>query len=84
MTIPREKQFRRLFLPHLLSVKDDKVAKRDTAESRQEKMRRCTCKNASTTLEKLFSQIQEGETGINQRRCTRFRWCYISLEDVRV
>ena len=52
------------------AVKDDKVA-REIAESRQEKMREdVLAKNASTTLEKLFSQIQEGET------CTRFRWCY--------
>lgn len=44
------------------AVKDDKVA-RDIAESRQEKMREdVLAKNASTTLEKLFSQIQEGET----------------------
>ena len=44
------------------AVKDDKVA-REIAESRQEKMREdVLAKNASTTLEKLFSQIQEGET----------------------
>ncbi|ASS38109.1 translation initiation factor IF-2, partial [Mogibacterium pumilum] len=44
------------------AVKDDKVA-REIAESRQEKMREdVLAKNASTTLEKLFSQIQEGDT----------------------
>lgn len=44
------------------AVKDDKVA-REIAESRQEKVREdILAKNSSTTLEKLFSQIQEGET----------------------
>ena len=44
------------------AVKDDKVA-REIANSRAEKMREdVLAKNASMTLDKLFSQIQEGET----------------------
>jgi translation initiation factor IF-2 len=44
------------------AVKDDKVA-REIAENRKEKMREdVLAKNASTSLEKLFSQIKEGET----------------------
>lgn len=44
------------------AVKDDKVA-RGIANSRAEKMREdVLAKNASMTLDKLFSQIQEGET----------------------
>ena len=43
------------------AVKDDKVA-REIATSRAEKMREdVLAKNASMTLDKLFSQIQEGE-----------------------
>ena len=43
------------------AVKDDKLA-REIAEHRKEKLREeILAKNASTTLEKLFSQIQEGE-----------------------
>lgn len=43
------------------AVKDDKLA-REIATSRKEKLREdILAKNASTTLEKLFSQIQEGE-----------------------
>ena len=43
-------------------MKDDKVA-REIANSRAEKMREdVLAKNASMTLDKLFSQIQEGET----------------------
>lgn len=43
------------------AVKDDKVA-REIAEHRKEKLREeVLARNASTTLEKLFSQIQEGE-----------------------
>ncbi len=43
------------------AVKDDKVA-REIANTRKEKLREdVLAKNASTTLEKLFSQIQEGE-----------------------
>ena len=43
------------------AVKDDKVA-REIAASRAEKMREdVLAKNASMTLDKLFSQIQEGE-----------------------
>ena len=43
------------------AVKDDKVA-REIATARKEKLREdILAKNASTTLEKLFSQIQEGE-----------------------
>ena len=43
------------------AVKDDKVA-REIAENRKEKLREeVLARNASTTLEKLFSQIQEGE-----------------------
>ncbi|MBQ0005420.1 MAG: translation initiation factor IF-2, partial [Clostridiales bacterium] len=42
-------------------VKDDKTA-REIASARREKLREdVLAKNASTTLEKLFSQIQEGE-----------------------
>ena len=42
------------------AVKDDKVA-REIAENRKEKLREeVLARNASTTLEKLFSQIQEG------------------------
>lgn len=44
------------------AVKDDKQA-REIAENRKEKMREeVLARNASTTLEKLFSQIKEGET----------------------
>lgn len=44
------------------AVKDDKVA-REIAGNRKEKMREeVMARNSSTTLEKLFSQIQEGET----------------------
>ncbi len=43
------------------AVKDDKIA-REIASSRAEKMREdVLAKNASMTLDKLFSQIQEGE-----------------------
>ncbi len=43
------------------AVKEDKVA-RNIAESRKEKLREeVLARNASTTLEQLFSQIQEGE-----------------------
>ena len=43
------------------AVKDDKVA-REIAEKRQEKLREeVLARNSSTTLEELFSQIQEGE-----------------------
>ncbi len=43
------------------AVKDDKIA-REIAENRKEKLREeVLARNASTTLEKLFSQIQEGE-----------------------
>lgn len=43
------------------AVKDDKLA-REIAEHRKEKLREeVLARNASTTLEKLFSQIQEGE-----------------------
>lgn len=43
------------------AVKDDKTA-REIAENRAEKMREeVLAKNSSTTLEKLFSQIKEGE-----------------------
>ena len=43
------------------AVKEDKVA-RDIAEKRKEKLREeVLAKNASTTLEQLFSQIKEGE-----------------------
>lgn len=43
------------------AVKEDKVA-REIAESRKAKLREeVLAKNASTTLEQLFSQIQEGE-----------------------
>ena len=43
------------------AVKDDKVA-REIANQRKEKLREdVLAKNASTTLDKLFSQIQEGE-----------------------
>lgn len=43
------------------AVKDDKLA-REIAENRKEKLREeVLARNASTTLEKLFSQIQEGE-----------------------
>ncbi|MDR4235663.1 translation initiation factor IF-2, partial [Priestia megaterium] len=42
-------------------VKEDKIA-RDIAEKRKEKLREeVLAKNSSTTLEKLFSQIQEGD-----------------------
>ncbi len=45
----------------------------------KEKMREdVLAKNASTTLEKLFSQIREGERELNliiQRDVQRFRWC---------
>lgn len=44
------------------AVKDDKTA-REIAENRSIKMREdVLAKNSSTTLEKLFSQIKEGET----------------------
>lgn len=44
------------------AVKNDKIAK-EIATNRQEKLREdVLSKNSSTTLEKLFSQIQEGET----------------------
>lgn len=44
------------------AVKDDKTA-RDIAENRAQKMREeVLAKNSSTTLEKLFNQIKEGET----------------------
>ncbi|MDR1135657.1 MAG: translation initiation factor IF-2, partial [Clostridiales Family XIII bacterium] len=44
------------------AVKEDKVA-REIAENRRVRLREeVMVKNASTTLEKLFSQIQEGET----------------------
>ncbi len=44
------------------AVRDDKTA-REIAEHRQEKLREETlAKNSSMSLEKLFSQIQEGET----------------------
>jgi translation initiation factor IF-2 len=44
------------------AVKEDRVA-RDIAESRRVRLREeVMVKNASRTLEKLFSQIQEGET----------------------
>lgn len=44
------------------AVKDDKTA-REIAEHRQEKLREeVMARNSSTTLEKLFSQIQDGET----------------------
>ncbi len=43
------------------AVKDDKVA-REIAEKRQDKLREeVLARNSSTTLEELFSQIQEGE-----------------------
>lgn len=43
------------------AVKEDKIA-REIAESRKNKLREeVLARNASTTLEKLFSQIQEGE-----------------------
>ena len=43
------------------AVKEDKIA-RDIAEKRKEKLREeVLAKNSSTTLEKLFSQIQEGD-----------------------
>ena len=43
------------------AVKEDKIA-RDIAEKRKEKLREeILAKNSSTTLEKLFSQIQEGD-----------------------
>ena len=43
------------------AVKEDKIA-REIAEKRTEKLREeVLARNASTTLEKLFSQIQEGE-----------------------
>ena len=43
------------------AVKDDKIA-RDIAESRAEKLREeVLAKNASTTLDKMFSEMQEGE-----------------------
>ena len=43
------------------AVKEDKIA-RDIAEKRKEKLREeVLAKNSSTTLEKLFSQIKEGE-----------------------
>ncbi|MDY6037407.1 MAG: translation initiation factor IF-2 [Eubacterium sp.] len=43
------------------AVKEDKIA-RDIAEKRKEKLREeVLARNSSTTLEKLFSQIQEGE-----------------------
>ena len=43
------------------AVKDDKVA-REIAESRRQKLREeVLARNASSTLEQLFSQIQEGE-----------------------
>ncbi len=43
------------------AVKDDKVA-REIAESRKQKLREeVLARNASSTLEQLFSQIQEGE-----------------------
>ena len=43
------------------AVKDDKVA-REIAESRRQKLREeILARNASSTLEQLFSQIQEGE-----------------------
>ena len=46
------------------AVKDDRLA-RDIAENRKEKLREeIMARNSSTTLEKLFSQIQEGETKI--------------------
>lgn len=44
------------------AVKDDKTA-RDIAENRAQKMREeVLAKNSSTTLEKLFNQIKDGET----------------------
>lgn len=44
------------------SVSDDKMA-REIANNRKEKMREdVLAKNSSTTLEKLFSQIKDGET----------------------
>ncbi len=44
------------------AVKDDKVAK-EIAENRKMKLREeILARNAATTLEQLFSQIQEGET----------------------
>ncbi|MDR2295546.1 MAG: translation initiation factor IF-2 [Clostridiales Family XIII bacterium] len=44
------------------AVKDDRIA-REIAESRRIRLRQeVMVKNASTTLEKLFSRIQEGET----------------------
>ena len=44
------------------AVKDDKVAK-EIAENRKQKLREeILARNAATTLEQLFSQIQEGET----------------------
>lgn len=44
------------------AVKDDKLA-REIAGNRKEKMREeVMARNSSTTLEKLFTQIQEGET----------------------
>ena len=43
------------------AVKDEKVA-REIAEKRQDKLREeVLARNSSTTLEELFSQIQEGE-----------------------
>lgn len=46
------------------SVKDDRLA-REIAESRKDKLREeIMARNSSTTLEKLFSQIQEGEEKI--------------------
>ncbi|MBO5995156.1 MAG: translation initiation factor IF-2, partial [Firmicutes bacterium] len=43
------------------AVKDDKIA-REIAESRRQKLREeVLARNASSTLEQLFSQIQEGE-----------------------
>ena len=42
-------------------MKDEKVA-REIAEKRQDKLREeVLARNSSTTLEELFSQIQEGE-----------------------
>ena len=44
------------------AVKEDKIA-REIAENRKSKLRdEILARNASTTLEQLFSQIQEGET----------------------
>ena len=61
------------------AVKQDKLAK-EIAENRKQKLREeVLARNASTTLEQLFSQIQEGEVKdlnlIIKGRCTGFHRC---------